>query len=147
MSKTNIIVLVIVIAVVGVIVGLGLGMMLQKQADAPKVSKFAAYETAVKALSSKAVPSIIAYGQVSNIEGRKVTLNYSGETLVVDVAQNANVYALTPAAGAKAPTAPVQRKALFTEVKKGDNLNITLKLSSDGKIEGQSVIILTSTGK
>lgn len=147
MSKINLIIVSVVVVIISLVVGGVVGMAMQAQKDSVGLNKLtilAPMETAVKALSSKAVPSIIAYGQVSNIEGKKVTLSYSGETLVINVAENANIYALTPVVGAKTPTAPVQRKALFTEIKKGDNLNITLKLSAEGLISGQSVIILNA---
>lgn len=139
--------IVIVVAVIFLVVGGAVGMTLQSSKDATAVAGYAKLQPAVEALSSKVVPSIIAYGQVTNIEGKNLTLSYSGQTLVVAVAQNANIYSfVAPAAGSKVTT-PTQRKATFAEIKKGDNLNISLKLSSDGKLEGQSVIILMSTAK
>lgn len=148
MNQKNLIIVVVVLGIVIFVIGGGLGMMFQVQKSAPQIalqtSKLAVSEAVVKSLSSKVVPSMIAYGQVTNIEGNNVTLSYANETLVVNIAQNANIIVLTPVSGS---TTPVQKRGVFSEIKKGDNLNITLKLFADGKIEGQSVIILMPTTK
>lgn len=141
MENRNLIII-IIIAVIAVVVGIVLGMSLQSKMDAPKISNGQTYETAVKSLSSKVIPSIIAYGQVSKIEGRNITLSYNNEALTIAIAENANIYSFeAPASGSKT-TQPTQKKVAFAEIKKGDSLNITVKLSADGKISGQSVIIL-----
>ena len=133
--------IIIVVAVVAVIIGLALGMNLSPKSVAEK-SQSTKFESAVKALSSKVIPSIIAYGQVSKIENKNITLTYNKETLTIPLTQSTSIYSfVAPATGSKTAT-PTQKKAAFSEIKVGDSLNITLKLLPDGTIEGQSVIIL-----
>jgi hypothetical protein len=117
-------------------------MAMQSKVDAPTIAKAVKYEATVKALSSKVVPSIIAYGQVTKIENKNITLTYNKETLTVPVMESANVYSFVPAEAGSKTTAPTQKKSTFSEIKVGDSLNITVKLSADGVLEGQSVIIL-----
>jgi len=83
----------------------------------------------------------VAYGQVSKVEGRAVTLTYGGNTLAINVKQDAPVYSFAQAAGAAAPT---QQKVDFSAVKVGDSVNIVLKMLASGDLEGQQVIILPS---
>ena len=133
--------IIIVVAVVAVIIGLALGMSLSKTSvvNNPQSNKF---ESAVKALSSKVIPSIIAYGQVTKIENKNITLTYNKETLTIPLTQSTSIYSfVAPVAGSKT-AAPTQKKSAFSEIKVGDSLNITIKLLPDGTIEGQSVIIL-----
>lgn len=129
----------IVVAVLFLIVGGGVGMAYQTQKDSVKIKQVNIMEPAFKGLSSKVIPSIVAYGQVTNIEGRNITLSYSGESLTVKIKDNANIYSFATAPGTKTAS---QEKANFSDIKKGDNLNISLKLLADGSLEGQSAIIL-----
>ena len=143
-------ILMVIVAVVLLVVGVFLGMGLQMQKDNAKINGSASTISAVKSLSSKVVPSIIAYGQVTNISGKVLTLSYSGDVLDVKISDNSNIYSFsapTAPAGSKTPTAPVQQKALFSDIRKGDNLNVSLKLKADGSLEGQSVIILPSANR
>lgn len=145
--ETKNLTIIIVVAVVAVIVGGVLGMGMQTAKDSSAVSAAAKLQPAVKTLSSKVIPSIIAYGQVTNIQDRNITLTYGGDSITVPVGNNSNIYSfIPPAAGSKTAT-PTQQKVQFGEIKKGDSLNISVKLSADGKIEGQSVIILLSAKK
>ncbi|HLD52070.1 MAG TPA: hypothetical protein VJA82_02085 [Sediminibacterium sp.] len=133
--------IIIVVAVVAVIIGLALGMNLSPKSAVSK-EQSNKFETAVKSLSSKVIPSIIAYGQVTKIENKNITLTYNNETLTIPLTQSTSIYTfVAPETGSKT-TAPTQKKAAFSEIKVGDSLNITIKLLPDGTIEGQSVIIL-----
>jgi hypothetical protein len=133
--------IIIVVAVIGVIIGLVLGISLSQKGISNN-SQSNKFESAVKALSSKVIPSIIAYGQVTKIENKNITLTYNKETLTIPLTQSTSIYSfVAPEAGSKA-TAPTQKKSSFSEIKVGDSLNITIKLLPDGTIEGQSVIIL-----
>lgn len=98
----------------------------------------------IRTLSSKAIPSIIAYGEVKNISGKNLTISYKGDSISVKIADNAQVVILTPQAGSS--TTQAQVKADFSKIKVGDNLNVSIKVFSDGSMEGQSVFILPSFG-
>lgn len=132
----------VIIAVAVFVLGVGLGAFFQTergQATAPKVQ-------AVQTLSSKVIPSITAYGEVTKIEGRKITLTFAGDSLAVNIKNGAPVY--LPAAKTTDkdgnPTASLQKTAEFEDVKKGDNVSVNLKLLPDGQIEGQLIIILSA---
>lgn len=140
--ETKNLIIVVVVAVVAIVIGGATGMMIQQQKNAPQIAQAESLMPAIKGLSSKVIPSIIAYGQVTSIEGRNISLSYNGEALTIPVKENANVYSFIQADGAKAGTAPAQQKVLFSDIKKGDSVNVSVKLFQDGRLEGQSVIIL-----
>jgi hypothetical protein len=135
MKSTNAIVIIVIGAVV-FIVGVGLGIFYQAQADSMQVTKT---ETA-NALSSKVIPSIVAYGTVTKIDGNNITLTAQGDTLTVAVSPDAKVISFSSTAGSTA--APTQKDASFSDVRTGDSINIAVKVMPDGQIQGQTVIIL-----
>lgn len=94
----------------------------------------------VKTLSSKVIASIIAYGTVADIQGKNITLSYNSDSVVIAIADTAEIYSFSQASGGNA--APTQTKTEFSQIKKGDSLNVTLNLLSDGQLKGTSVIIL-----
>ena len=149
MEKKNLISL-IVIGVVFFIVGGGLGLMYQKQKDAqsqlPQNNKKVA---AVQTLSSKVIPSITAYGQISKIDGRNLTLAFGGDSLTIKIRDDALVYmpskTTSDSSGKQIITPQTQSK--FSDIKTGDNVSVNVKLLSDGQLEGQIVIILQSAKK
>jgi len=135
----------IVVGIVAFVLGGGLGMFLQQQQatsmlkpeNNPKIK-------AVQLLSSKVVPSITAYGQVSNISGRNLTLTFGGDSLTVKIRDNATVFlpaSTTTDSKGKQVTVP-QKTVEFSEIKKGDNVSVNLTLSADGQMEGQMVVVL-----
>ena len=135
MNKANLTIL-ILLGVILFLVGGGIGIFYQMQKDSSG-------DTVIKALSSKVIPSIVAYGQVTEINGRNITIFYSGETLTVPIAQDAQVSSFTQANG---QTGSTQQQSSFNQIKKGDSINISIKVSSDGKLEGKMVIILPQVG-
>lgn len=99
----------------------------------------------MNALSSKVISSIVAYGQVKNINGKNVTLSNLGDNLLISIADNAQVYSFTTPPGSAKNTAPVQQTGKFDDLKVGDNVNVAVKLLPTGQLEGVSVIILSQT--
>lgn len=139
-NKVLMLVVVIVCLVLGAVAGMYLPALVSPQAkNSVKI------EAAVKDLSSKVIPSIVAYGKVTKISGKNITLAFGGDSVVIPVGEKSTVYSLAVPAGQAG--SPTQQKVEFSQIKVGDNLNISLKLSSDGKLEGQSVIILPATKK
>lgn len=133
--------LLVVAALVIFVLGGGAGVFYQSQADAPQLQSVAKAEALIKNVSSGIIPSMVAYGQVSKVEGRNVTLSYAGDSLAISVKQDAPVYSFAQAAGS---TTPTQQKVDFSTIKVGNNLNIVLKMLASGDLEGQQVIILPS---
>lgn len=129
-SKNLVILLLIGILLLSV--GAGIGVIYQIQKDGPLVS-------AAKSLSSEIIASIAAYGEVADIDGRKITLSFMDENLTISVSEEAIVYSFKQQ-GAEANAK--QNLADFSDIKKGDFINISVKLSSDGKLEGNNVVIL-----
>lgn len=144
MDNKNLVILIIV-AVLFFTLGGGLTIFYQMQSgfvspkEAPKI-------TAVQNLSSKVIPSITAYGQVSKIEGRDITLTLGGDSLKIKINNNAQVFlpsSSTIDKDGKTVNAP-QQIAKFSDIKIGDNVSVNLKLLPDGQIEGAMVVIVQS---
>lgn len=137
MNKASSIVILLVIAVILLSVGMGLGIFYQIKKDGPKTERA---NLLLKQLSSNVIPSVAAYGKVASIDGKKITLSASGENLVVGVSDSSQFYSfVTDSTGGS-----VQQAAKFEDIKVGDNLNISMKILSDGQLESQAVIILPS---
>ncbi|MCX6721059.1 MAG: hypothetical protein NT026_00425 [Candidatus Staskawiczbacteria bacterium] len=148
------VILIIVIAIVMFFAGGGVGMMVQNPlnltpAPAPTANTNASAANAtatatIKALSSKVVPSITAYGKVTSINGNKITLSSGGDSIIMNVIENVPVFSSMQQIGL--PNAQNQPKLGFKDIKKGDILNITLKVLPDGQFLGQEVVIVTYIG-
>ena len=141
MDKKNLIII-LVVALVSVIVGGALGMFLQSAKDAPAILTAEKLQPVVKSLSSKVVPSIMAFGQVEKIDGRKITITYNKETLEVPFKDSAIIYTFNPPTTTSKTDKPGQIKVSFSEIKVGDNLSVTVKLLPEGVISGESAVIL-----
>ena len=133
MDKNNLIILIIA-GLVLLILGGAAGFFYKTLQISPQLA-------VIKDLSSKTIPSIVAYGQVSKIEGRDITLSFNGDNIKVSVEANSPVYSFVNDAKGK----PIQKKVELKEIKIGDSLNITIKLLPDGQLRGQSVFIFLST--
>ncbi|MBX4201189.1 hypothetical protein KW786_03645 [Candidatus Parcubacteria bacterium] len=99
----------------------------------------------VKDLSSKVIPSIAAYGKVSKIENRNLTLNYEGDTVIIPVRNDAKIYSFVSSASGTATkpnTVPSSKEITFQEVKMDDNVSVNVKVLENGTLEGFSVVVL-----
>lgn len=130
MNSSNLVVL-LVVAVLFFLIGGAVGMFFQAQKDGPQLTKAGAFDV----LSSKVVASVVAYGKVTAISGRSLTLSFNGSEMVVPVAENAPIYAFPQGS-------TTQQKAAFADIKAGNNVNVNLRVSPNGAIEGQTVIVL-----
>lgn len=133
------IILATILAIVFFLVGGGAGMLYQKQQ-----SDF--YESLhgvanLKTLSSGVIASIAAYGQVDKIDGRNITLSYSGSSLTIPVSESASIVSVVSSVG-EIKKMGSQKQANFSDIKEGENLSINIKISADGSITGTSVVIL-----
>ncbi len=135
--------LLVIAGVIIFILGGGAGVFYQTQQVQLNNPQNIAAEAALKALSSKVVPSIVAFGKVTSISGRNVTLNYAGENLTIKIDETAQISSFTaPSAGSK--TTASQGKAEFKDIKVGNTLSINLRLLADGALKGMSVVIINS---
>jgi len=138
MDKTTIIILITAI-LVSLVLGTGLGIFYQIQKDAPKIQAGEKMAATIKDLSSGMVPSIVAYGEVSAINERTITLVYNSKTIQIEVSKDAKIYTNNGTGKGTLPTAK------FSDIKKGDRLNITMKVSPDGSLTSQMVVIVGSS--
>ena len=122
------------------ILGAGTGVVFMAQKNAPKFKIAARDAEVVKNLSSKTVPSIVAYGKVEKIEGKNITLAFSGDTITVPIAPNAHIFSLRSVVD-KTNGSSVQDSS-FEKIKNGDTLSINLKLLADGTMQGSTINIL-----
>ena len=130
MNSSNLVVI-LVVAVLFFVVGGSVGIFYQMQKDAPQLQKAESFNI----LSSKVVASIVAYGKVTAINGKSLTLSFNGSEMVISVAENAPIYAFLQGS-------TTQQKAAFGDIKAGNNVNVNLRVSPNGAIEGQTVIVL-----
>lgn len=137
MNKTTLIVLMAISGLVFLVLGGGIGFLYKTLQISPQIKKTTAI---IEALSSKTVLSTVAYGQVSKIEGRDITLSYDGDSIKISMAENTPVYSFVNDSTGKS----IQKKVDLKQIKIGDSLNITIKLLSDGQIQSQSALILLS---
>lgn len=136
MNKITLIVSLIIVGLLLLALGAGFGVLYQTQQAPPQLEKTTT--AAVNFLSSKIFPSIVAYGKVTKIEGKNITLSSGGDSIKISMEENSPVYSFVYDSAQK----PVQKKIEFKEIKVGDNLNITIKFLPDGQLQGQSVYIL-----
>jgi|SRR3989344_83866 len=93
----------------------------------------------INKLNSKVIPSVAAYGTVTKINGKSITLSYQEDNLVVLVKDDAKIYTFVKEAG---KTSSVSKLIGFGDIKVGDNVTANIKILSDGQIQGVSVIVL-----
>ena len=126
----------IIVCIVLFLLGLWFGSMRHNQ-NKTQTQKL----QAATSLSSKVISSITAYGQVTSIQGDTITLNNLGDNLPIIITSNARIFSFT----APSKGSPAQQTASFSNIKVGNNVNVVMNLSSDGQMQGTSVIILPQT--
>jgi len=151
---TNKILIIGISAIIGGIVFLGAGYLvgvgLERAETGPQIEKLNKAADILKVLSSlKVIPSVIAFGEVTKISNRTVTLTYGTENLAIRIKEDAKISSYNmPAPNDKGEQIisdiPGQKNAEFKDIKIGDKLNVSLKILPDGEIEGLSVIIFPS---
>ena len=142
MDQKNLIIA-LALLIVGFILGGALGFMLQLPKDSLQPGNNAAkMEAVVKSLSSNVVPSIVAFGEVSKIGGRNITLTYNEASITIAIKDDAQIYSFS-SSGSQSGAAK-QTSALFKDIKNGDRVSVNLRVLPDGQLQGYSVIVLNS---
>lgn len=140
MSKSIKILLIIALCVLVFGVGFTLGLLKIKQGEDFKNREAMAKVT--KVLSSKAVASIVAFGEVTKISGRTVTIAYEGESLDVRVKDDAVFFAIKVPTKGSVSDAPLKEEAAtFSDIKVGSSINTEIIISSENILETDSVKI------
>jgi len=138
MDKKISISLTVVMAIIVLALGFILGFVLK-----PQDKNMLMYKTALEMVSSKVITSISAYGIVSNINGKTITLDNLGESLNIEVPASARIFAFyIPDNSDSENVAPEQKTVDFSTIKVGDKVNASVSLLQDLKIGATSVVIL-----
>jgi hypothetical protein len=137
MNKASLIVLSVVMVLAALGLGGGVGVLYQTQKDAPQISR--ATEL-VKKLTSKALPSIVAYGQIINIEGKNLKLSFNGEDVTVKISDTAAVTSFNTDSQGKTS----QQNLDFSQVKLGQTVSINTRVLLDGQLQGEAIMIFSS---
>lgn len=132
-----------VAAILIFIVGAGIGIYYQAQNNLlpGSIININSAPLLVKQLSSKAVPSITAFGQVSKINGNNITLTFGGDSIVIPIKNGAEIRMLNPdGTYSEAP----QSGASLNDIKLGASLNIAVKVLPSGALQGDLVYIISA---
>ena len=87
------------------------------------------FEQTIKNLSSGVIVSSLAYGQITNVSGKNLTLTNGGDILTVPFSDSAKIYT----AGNK--------EINFSDLKTGTNLSVNIKILPDGSIQAMSAFV------
>ena len=148
MSQRNVILVAVCIVVVIFLIGYALGTL---KNSTPKASIASQNQSqvmpeAIKVLSSKVIPAIAAYGMITKIDGRNVTMTYQTDSIVVAFRTDAKIYSYTINPAVKTPkgAAPayVTTLASFNDLKVGQNISANIKVDLNGQVEGFSAIFI-----
>jgi len=93
-------------------------------------------ENLISILRSDVVPSIVSYGKVTNIDGRKITMSFNNDFITIIINDDAMISSL---AGNQDYDAG-QNTSDISQIKVGDVLNVSLTVDESGNFHGDSVI-------
>lgn len=150
----NKILIVVVVIIFGAVIfsagGYFAGVFLEKEKTGSQIEKLEKLTSVTSLLSSsKLIVSIIGYGKVTDISGRKITLTTGSESLQVSIREDAQMYSFVAPAFVEGKISEIsaQKVIKFEDIKVGDNLNVSTKMLADGQMEGLSVAIFSPTVK
>lgn len=153
MNAKNVIIA-IVFGVLFLIVGFAFGIIYQKgKVVLPSENTVRTTPPLVKDLSSRVIPSITAYGTVSKIDGKNLTITNQGDSMTVPVRDDAKIYSFVienvPVKPGSKLTTPksVSKQVDFKEIKVGNSVSVSIRILSNSKVEGFSVVVLPPPAK
>jgi preprotein translocase subunit YajC len=123
----------IFLAVIFLAIGILLGIFFQYQISNSRLQKA---QGVIKILNSEVVPSIISYGKVTNIDGKKITLAFNQDLITITIKDDALIRILSDSTAKNADSA----KSEINQIKVGDMLNVKTSVDSTGNFEGEEVI-------
>ena len=143
------IIFLIIIGLVLLGVGFGVGVFYQSQKYIAQSEKFQMLTNALKPLSSKTIPVMHAVGIVEKISGRKITISYVGESVELLVPESAEIISFTSQNAGESQDSPIftKKDSVFGDIKLGDRLNVSLKISPEGQIEVTAITIVPVSQK
>ena len=138
MTDTKKILIFIIIGLVVFAVGGGAGVLYQQEKE-PPAAQLEKEDFVKKALSSKLIPLITAYGLVSDINGKDIILTSGGDSIKIKIRNDAPVYLFE--------SLPDQKKGRLEDLKKGDSISVNLKFLENSQIEGLAIVLIASAKK
>ena len=142
MNRNNL----ILIAVIGGVILLGIGFYSGLIYTQKQIEKAKTESPLADLLVSKVIKSmdIVASGEIAEISGRNLTLTQEGNNLTISIREDSFISRLVPSEETTIETPkPVATEEIgFEEIKKGDKVEISCQLKSDGSLEGKEVTIL-----
>ena len=146
MNNKVLIIPVVIIIGLGIFFGGGylLGVSQENKRLEPQIESLGKLADVSAALtSSKLITTIIAFGKVTSVSGRIVTLAARNESLQVSIKQDAKISSLVSPTATDGSVSgfPQEMAVEFKDIKVGDSLNINMKMLPDGQLEGSLVVI------
>ncbi len=125
----------IVLGLLILAVGFGGGVLYESIGQPPAQNVVQEAPEGVKVLNSKITPSITAYGVITDINGKNITIDNQGDTMTITVVDGAKIYAFSSTSGQS-------KEITLQDLKKGDNLSVNVKVSQNGQVQAHSIIVL-----
>ncbi len=141
MNKLLSLLLILIMGILLVVGGFMAGLFLQKQRLAPRLGKAS---DLINLTQSPVISSITASGKVTGISGRTIILQEGEETLDIPISKEARIVSLTFSETEAGVMLPERKEIELTDIKEGEDANITLDISESAELKGVSVIVLPS---
>jgi hypothetical protein len=132
MDKKSIIIL-ILIGVVIFVIGGGVGVLYKTEKTSEQPDKN------LNMLSSRVISKIVAYGEVTEINKKNITLSFMEENLTFEIKENIPIYKIVGTEQASA----FWQDSTFNEIKEGNRLNVNLKINENNQTKIVAVYILS----
>lgn len=130
MNKTKLLFSIIVIIIFSLIIGVALGIFYQNQRQQNICQQSTSIN--IKDFSSDVIVYLLANGEAVDVNNQSITLKRNEDLMTISIKTNATVYRFNDG----------QRKQInFSDIKIGDQLNITTSIDSNGKLIGNSILI------
>jgi hypothetical protein len=142
--RTLLVIIIGIVIVMAMIIGLGAAYKGKNPGSQLGPQVEGSTSDAVKVLSSKLTPIITVRGQVTSINGKAISLNYQSDTRIINLRSDAKVYGLVAQHQAGNKIKYIRKAAVFKDIKTNDNIEVNLRVSPAGQIEGYYVLIMPS---
>jgi glucose uptake protein GlcU len=110
------------------IMGFLFGSFYQKEKS---VYRFENLENLLATLNSDVVPSIVSFGKVKEIDGKKIIVSFNDSVITIEVNENTSIYKMDNG----------QKEINFDEILVGDELSAKIKINSEKEFfEAESIV-------